>query len=89
LLERGAANEVVIELDVLAPAEFDRASVPCGDVIGVEAAGDVESYGRGRHRCGELRSILIHPVAEERRTVVGNDGREAGFEMIDEHRAAA
>ena len=32
-LERGTPDEVMIELDVLAPAEFDRASVPVADVV--------------------------------------------------------
>jgi hypothetical protein len=54
-----------------------------------ETAGHVEGAGKGWHRRAEFGEIACHLGLEDRWQVVGDDGREAGFQMVDEGRAPA
>src|SRR5918993_4838496 len=89
LLKRLAADEVVIELDVLRPSELDRAAIPGLDVVGLKASGDIECRRECRHGRLELGQVLALALIENGWKIVGHDGRKAGFEVIDEGRASA
>jgi len=89
LLKRVASDEIVVQPDPVLPSQLHWATVPRADVIGVEAAGDIESRGVSRHRGFELRQVFGQVFLEYRGQVVSNDGREACFERVDEGRATA
>ena len=75
----------MIELDVLAPAELNRTSVPVVYLLALKASRDVESGCETRHRLLKLGAIFGHVVVEQGRAIVCDDRRETGLEMVDEY----